>query len=94
MPHDSSPSWVRPARNVLGIVAGCVSFPVLVTLISASPKPTSGWVLGGFGLLGGAMNAFMLPGQPTWLMMLDVALYLPMGWLGAMLVLRLKGPNV
>ena len=45
-------------------------------------------------IAGGAMNAFMLPGQPTWLMMLDVALYLPMGWLGAMLVLRLKGPNV
>ena len=32
----------------------------LATLISASPKPTSGWVLCGFGLLGGAMNAFML----------------------------------
>lgn len=148
MPHDSSPSWIRPARNVLGIVVGCVSFPILVTLghgffasagvsqaptvspqeapevwqafmesltvlellsasaahwggtflaaalatlISAFHKPTLGWVLGGFGLLGGAMNAFMLPGQPTWLMALDVALYLPMGWLGAILVLRLKG---
>ena len=45
MPHDSSPSWIRPARNVL---------------ISAFTKPTSGWVLSGFGLLGGAMNAFML----------------------------------
>ena len=151
MPRDSFPAWVRPARNVLGILAGCVSFPFLVTLghrffaaaglsqahtvstqevpevwkvfmesfsvfgllsaseahwdgtilaaalatlISASLKPTSGWVLGGFGLLGGAMNAFMLPSQPTWLMMLDVAFYLPMGWMLAMLVLRLKGPNV
>ena len=150
MPHDSSPSWIRPARNVLGIVAGCVSCPVLVTmghglfasagvtqaptvspqkapevwqafiesltalellstsaalwggtflaavlatLISASPKPNSGWVLGGFGLLDGAMNAFMLPGQPIWLMVLDVALYLPMAWLGGMLVLRLRGQN-
>ena len=40
------------------------------------------------------MNAYALQCQPTWLMILDVALYLPMGWLGAMLVLRLKGPNV
>ena len=32
MPHDSSPSWIRPARNVLGIVVGCMSFPILVTL--------------------------------------------------------------
>ena len=148
MPDDTSPSWIRSARNVLGIVVGCVSFPVLVTLghglfasagvsqaptvspqeapevwqafmesltmlellsasaahwggtflaaalatlISASHKPTSRWVLGGFGLLGGAMNAFMLPGHPTWLMVLDVDFYLPMGWLGAMRVLRLKG---
>ena len=151
MPHDSSPTWVRPARNVLGIVAGCVSLigliylghqlfayagvpqvptvspeeapevwqafmeslsvlellsssaahwggtflaAALATLISASPKASSGWVVGGFGLLCGAMNAYALQCQPTWLMILDVALYLPMGWLGAMLVLRLKGPNV
>ena len=147
MPHDSSPP-VRPARNVLGIVAGCVSFPVLVTLghglfasagVSQAPTVSPqealevwqafmeslrlGTAVGfaahwggtflaaalatlisllpthiGLGpgrvwAVGGAMNAFMLPGQPTWLMMLDVALYLPMGWLGAMLVLRLKGPN-
>ena len=32
----------------------------------------------------------MLPGQPTWLMLLDVALYVPAGWLAAELVLRLK----
>ena len=66
----------------------------LATLISAYPKPTSDWVLGWFGLLGGAVNAFMLPGQPTWLTMFDFALYLPMGWLGAVLVLRLKDLNV
>ena len=32
----------------------------------------------------------MLPGQPTWLMLLDVVLYVPAGWLAAELVLRLK----
>ena len=53
MPDDTSPSWIRSARNVLGIVVGGVSFPVLVTL--------------GHGLFASA------------------------GWLGAMLVLRLKG---
>ena len=36
------------------------------------------------------MNAMMLPGQPLWLMILDIALYLPAGWLAGDLVLRLK----
>jgi hypothetical protein len=62
----------------------------IAMLIAASRTRRPGIILGGFGLLGGVMNAMMLPGQPTWLMILDVALYVPAGWLAAELVLRLK----
>lgn len=137
----------RVVRDILGVVVGAVSFPILVTLghamfgqmgvseaplvgpdqdpaaweafmqslsvlellsatvahiggtflaaalamlIAASRTRRPGIILGGFGLVGGVMNAMMLPGQPTWLMLLDVTLYLPAGWLAAELVLRLK----
>lgn len=138
---------VHVVRDILGVVVGAVSFPILVTLghaifgqIGVSEAPTVGpdqdpaaWeafmqslsvlellsatvahiggtflaaalamliaasrtrrpgiILGGFGLVGGVLNAMMLPGQPTWLMLLDVTLYVPAGWLAAELVLRLK----
>ena len=138
---------VHVVRDILGVVVGAVSFPILVTLghamfgqmgvseaptvgpdqdpaaweafmqslsvlellsatvsqiggtflaaalamlIAASRTPRPGIVLGGFGLVGGVLNAMMLPGQPTWLMLLDVTLYVPAGWLAAELVLRLK----
>ena len=138
---------VHVVRDILGVVVGAVSFPILVTLghaifgqmgvseaptvgpdqdpaaweafmqslsvlellsatvahiggtflaaalamlIAASRTRRPGIILGGFGLVGGVLNAMMLPGQPTWLMLLDVALYVPAGWLAAELVLRLK----
>ena len=62
----------------------------LAMLIASSRTRRIGIILGGFGLVGGVMNAMMLPGQPTWLMMLDVALYVPAGWLAAEVVLRVK----
>jgi len=62
----------------------------IAMLIAASRTRRPGVILGGLGLLGGVMNAWMLPGQPTWLMILDLALYAPAGWLAAELVLRLK----
>ncbi len=66
-------------------LAACIAM-----LVAASRTRRPGIILGGFGLLGGVMNAMMLPGQPTWLMILDVSLYVPAGWLAAELVLRLK----
>jgi hypothetical protein len=140
-------SAVHIVRNILGVIVGAVSFPVLVSvghalfgqmgvsqapavgpdqdpaaweafmqslstlellsataahiggtflaasiamLIAASRTRRPGLILGGLGLLGGVMNAMMLPGQPTWLMILDVTLYVPAGWLAAEMVLRLK----
>ena len=62
----------------------------IAMLIAASRTRRPGVILGGLGVLGGVMNAWMLPGQPTWLMILDLALYVPAGWLAAELVLRLK----
>lgn len=140
-------SAVHIVRDILGVIVGAVSFPILVSvghalfgqmgvsqapsigpdqdpaaweafmqslstlellsataahiggtflaasiamLIAATRTRRVGLILGGLGLLGGVMNAMMLPGQPTWLMILDVALYVPAGWLAAEWVLRLK----
>ena len=71
-------------------IGGTFLAAVLAMLIAASMTRRPGIILGGFGLVGGVLNAMMLPGQPTWLMLLDVALYVPAGWLAAELVLRLK----
>ena len=71
-------------------IGGTFLAAALAMLIAASRTRRPGIILGGFGLVGGVMNAMMLPGQPTWLMLLDVTLYLPAGWLAAELVLRLK----
>ena len=71
-------------------IGGTFLAAALAMLIAATKTHRPGIILGGFGLVGGVMNAMMLPGQPTWLMLLDVALYVPAGWLAAELVLRLK----
>ena len=41
-------------------------------------------------MIGGIANAFMLPGQPAAFLVVDILGYLPMGWLGWKLALRLK----
>ena len=71
-------------------IGGTFLAAALAMLIAASRTRRPGIILGGFGLVGGVLNAMMLPGQPNWLMLLDVALYVPAGWLAAELVLRLK----
>lgn len=71
-------------------IGGTFLAAALAMLIAASRTRRPGIILGGFGLVGGVLNAMMLPGQPTWLMLLDVTLYVPAGWLAAELVLRLK----
>ena len=71
-------------------IGGTFLAAALAMLIAASRTRRIGIILGGIGLFGGVMNAMMLPGQPTWLMMIDVALYVPAGWLAAEVVLRVK----
>jgi threonine/homoserine/homoserine lactone efflux protein len=43
-----------------------------------------------FVMLGGMANAVMLPGQPTAFIVIDLAGYLPMGWLGWQLAMHLR----
>ena len=59
-------------------------------LIADSRRRFPGLILGALGLLAGIANAAMLPGQPMWIMVLDLSLYLPAGWLASEAVLRLK----
>lgn len=66
-------------------LAACIAM-----LIAASRTRRPGLILGGFGLVGGILNAFMLPGQPTWLMVIDLSLYLPAGWLAGTTVIQIK----
>lgn len=98
-PDQDPEAWeaFMQSLNVLELLSATVAHiggtflaAALAMLIAASRTRRPGIILGGFGLVGGVMNAMMLPGQPTWLMLLDVALYVPAGWLAAEFVLRLK----
>lgn len=64
--------------HALGTLAGaCVA-----ALIAASHPFRFAMVIGVLFLIGGILNAFMLP-APVWFIALDLSLaYLPMGWLG------------
>ena len=59
-------------------------------LLAANRSLRVPMMVAGFVLVGGIANAFMLPGQPTGFLVLDIAGYLPMGWLGWKLALRLR----
>ena len=98
-PDQDPEAWeaFMQSLNVLELLSATVAHiggtflaAAIAMLIAASRTRRPGIILGGFGLVGGVMNAMMLPGQPTWLMLLDVALYVPAGWLAAEFVLRLK----
>ena len=98
-PDQDPEAWeaFMQSLNVLELLSATVAHiggtflaAALAMLIAASRTRRPGIILGGFGLVGGVLNAMMLPGQPTWLMLLDVTLYVPAGWLAAELVLRLK----
>lgn len=47
-------------------------------------------IVAGFVLLGGIANAFVLPGQPPAFLVLDILGYLPVGWVGWKLALRIR----
>jgi hypothetical protein len=71
-------------------IGGTFLAACIASLIAASRTRLTGLILGGFGMVGGILNAFMLPGQPTWLMVLDVSLYLPASWLAGTTVIQIK----
>lgn len=67
--------------HALGTFGGALIAGVFAT----KHQITFGLVIGGFFLLGGIANVFMLPG-PTWFNIIDVTFaYLPMGYLAGRL---------
>jgi len=67
--------------HALGTLAGAW----FAALIAKKYRLQIGLGIGGFFMLGGIINAFILP-APAWFIVLDLALaYLPMAWLGVKL---------
>ena len=61
----------------------------ITALIAASHRMAFAIAIGGFFLLGGIMNLFMLP-SPTWFAIVDlVVAYFPMAWIGGKIAISL-----
>jgi len=59
-------------------------------LLTHNKSPWPPMLVAGFVMLGGIAMAMFTSSQPLWSMVLDLAGYLPMGWLGMMLAHRLR----
>lgn len=59
-------------------------------LLTHNKSPWPPMLVAGFVMLGGIVMAIFTSSQPLWSMVLDLAGYLPMGWLGMMLAHRLR----
>jgi len=69
--------------HALGTLAGAF----FAALIAANHKMKFALAIGAFFLIGGIVNAFMLP-SPTWFIALDlIGAYIPMAWLGGKLAI-------
>ena len=67
--------------HALGTLVGAF----IAAKVASTRKMTFALVIGGFFMLGGITNAFLLP-APIWFIALDIVLaYLPMAWLGGKL---------
>ena len=67
--------------HAVGTFAGAI----VALKVSASDKPTAGWIIGGLFLAGGIYASTIIP-APTWFMALDiVGAYIPMAWLAILL---------
>ncbi|MFN7693209.1 MAG: hypothetical protein ACK5O3_04065 [Burkholderiales bacterium] len=63
----------------------------VASLLAPGQAPIPAYVVGGFFLVGGIANAFMLP-APVWFTLVDLLLaYLPAAWLGQALAKRMSG---
>lgn len=72
--------------HALGTLAGAF----VAAMIAASHRMKFAIAVGVCFLLGGIANVVMLP-SPLWFSALDlIAAYLPMGWLGGLLAVRLR----
>jgi len=69
--------------HALGTLLGAF----LAAFFAAGHKMKLALIIGGFFLIGGSVNTFMLP-SPAWFTILDLAgAYIPMGWLGGKIAL-------
>lgn len=72
--------------HALGTLAGAF----VAYLTAASHKSSFAYVIGVFFLCGGVAASFMIP-APSWFIALDlIVAYLPMAWLGILLVRRIQ----
>ena len=63
---------------------------IVAGVIAPTKRLIFGLGIGGFFLIGGVVNAFMIP-APAWFIGLDLlAAYIPMGWLGGLLALKMR----
>jgi len=63
----------------------------VASLLAPGQAPIPAYVVGGFFLVGGIANAFMLP-APVWFTLVDLLLAsLPAAWLGQALAKRMSG---
>ena len=78
----------RPRQFIMPFLAhalGTLAGAFLAAKIAGSHKLKFALLIGVFFLVGGVINAFMLP-APAWFIILDLVLaYIPMAWLGARL---------
>ena len=70
--------------------AGALVGAFVAALLMSGRKATTPLVVAGISLIGGIMMAWLTSSQPWWSMSLDLVGYLPMGWLGWKLAMRLR----
>jgi len=72
---------------------GTFSGAIIAGLLAVSHKMKFSMGIGGLFLLGGIIVNYMIPG-PTWFAVTDIVFaYLPMAWLGGILVGKITGNN-
>ncbi len=84
---------LEPVHMIGPLVAhwnGAFIGALVAGLVAANRGPKVPLFVAGFVLIGGIANAFMLPGQPPLFLAVDILGYLPMGWLGWKLALKIK----
>ena len=83
-------SFLEKISVVVAHTGGTFLAACIAMIIVKTKKRYPGLIIGGFGLLLGALNDIDIPGVPIWMLALDLALYLPAGWAAANVVLKLK----
>ena len=86
-------STLEPIHMIAPLMAhwsGAFIGGLIMALLSMEAKMKHALIISGIVMVAGIMNAIQIPGQPLWFIALDLAGYLPMGWLGWKLALKIK----